>query len=118
MKKRTVSLLLVVMLLLSMTVYASMQAATISPLLEFDGKTANCYVEVIGNSSSDKIVVTASLWRGSTCLETWTESGTEMVYLNESKTVSIGGVTYKLTADVTINGRTLPQVETTAKCPF
>ncbi len=117
MKKRTVSLLLVVVMLLTLTAYAAPRAATISPLLEFDGKTAYCYVDVVGNSSSDKIVITASLWRGSTCLATWTESGTEIVSLSESKAVSISGVTYKLTADVTINGRVLPQVETTAKCP-
>lgn len=117
MKKRTVSLLLIVVLLLSMTAYAVAQAATISPLLEFDGKTANCYVDVIGNKSTDKIEVTATLWRGNTCLETWTETGYEMVYLSESKDVSIRGVTYTLKADVTINGRSLPQVESSAKCP-
>lgn len=117
MKKRTVALLLVVVLILSVSVQATAKIQTISPLLQFSGKTANCYVEVSADKATDKIEITASLWRGSTCLETWTESGYEYVYLSESKTVSISGVTYKLTADVTINGKALPQVESTAKCP-
>lgn len=110
--------LVLVVFLLSMTAMAvSPRMAYIVPALNFDGKTANCYVEISADSDTDYITVTATLWRGSTDLETWTESGYGFVYLSESKDVSIRGVTYKLTADVTINGRQLDQVYTTAKCP-
>lgn len=117
MKKRMISLSLVIVMLLSMTVYATTQVVTATPVLQFNGKTANCCVEVSADKSTDKIEITASLWRGSTCLATWTESGYEYVCLNESKTVSISGVTYKLTADISINGVARPQIETSAKCP-
>ena len=117
MKKRIVALSMIVMILLSISAQATVKTQIVSPLLQFDGKTANCYVEVSADRSTDKIDITASLWRGSTCLATWTESGYEYVFLSESKDVSIRGVTYTLKADVTINGKALPQLETSANCP-
>lgn len=119
MKKRIVSLTLIVIMLLSISAQATAhRTAIVSPILDFNGKTANCYVEVVADSATDKIEITASLWRGTVCLETWTKSGYEYLYLNETKSVTLGGVDYKLTADVTINGRALSQVSTTARCPL
>lgn len=118
MKKRVISLALLVLMLLSVTVQATTKATFATPVLTFDGKTALCCVEVSADRTTDKIDITASLWRGSTCLATWTESGYEYVCLNESKDVSIRGVTYTLKADVTVNGKALPQFETSAKCPL
>lgn len=118
MKKRIVALAMVVVVLLSVSVQATTKATTAMPVLMFDGKTAICCVEVSADHSTDKIDITASLWRGSTCLATWTESGYEYVCLNASKDVSIRGVTYTLKADVTVNGKALPQFETSAKCPL
>lgn len=117
MKKRIIGLALLVVMLLSVTAQAATQAAFITPVLRFNGKTATCAVEVSADKSTDKISVTATLWRGNTCLATWTESGYEYVYLEETKDVSISGVTYTLKADVTINGVAKPQIETSAKCP-
>lgn len=118
MKKRVIALTLAVVLLLGISVAAYTNAETIAPLIQFDGKTAHCYVEVSADRSTDPISITASLWRGSTCLATWTASGRGYVFLDESTVVSVTGVTYRLTADVTVNGETFPQVEATAKCPF
>lgn len=118
MKKRVIALTLAVVLLLSISVAAVTNTDIIAPLLQFDGKTAHCYVEASADHPTDLITITASLWRGSTCLATWTTSGRGIVFLDESTDVSVTGVTYRLTADVTIAGRTIPQVETTAKCPF
>ena len=118
MKKRIVALTVAVVMLLSISAAALTNSEIICPLLQFDGKTAHCYVEVSADHPNDPISVTATLWRGSTPLETWTETGNGYVYLSESKVVSVTGVTYKLTADVTINGEELDQVYTTAKCPF
>lgn len=118
MKKRVIALALLVLMLLSVTVQATTKATTATPVLQFDGKTANCCVEVSADHSTDKIEITASLWRGSTCLATWTESGYEYVCLNASKDVSIRGVTYTLKADITVAGKVWPQIETSAKCPL
>lgn len=118
MKKRIVALTVAVVLLLTISAAALTRAETVVPLIQFDGKTAHCYVEVSADHPNDPITVTATLWRGSTDLATWTETGNGYVYLNESKVVSVTGVTYKLTADVTVNGEVFEQVYTTAKCPF
>lgn len=118
MKKRMISLILVVVMLLSVTVQAATQAAFATPVLVFDGRTATCAVEVSADKATDKIEVTAALWRGSTCLETWTQTAYEYLYLEETKDVSIRGVTYTLKVDITVNGKVWPQVETSAKCPL
>lgn len=118
MKKRIVALTVAVVLLLTISAAALTRAETVAPYLWFDGKTAHCSVEVTADHPNDPITITATLWRGSTDLATWTETGYGIVLLDESKVVSVTGVTYKLTADVTVNGEVFEQVYTTAKCPF
>lgn len=118
MKKRMIGLTLVVVMLLSITAQAATQALTVTPVLLFDGRTATCAVEVSADKATDKIEVTAALWRGSTCLETWTQTAYEYLYLEETKDVSIRGVTYTLKVDVTLNGVAKPQIEISEKCPL
>lgn len=118
MKKRMISLTLVVVMLLSVTAQAATEALAVIPVLKFDGRTATCAVEVSADKLTDKIEVTAALWRGSTCLETWTQTEYGYLYLEETKDVSIRGVTYTLKVDVTVNGKVWPQIETSEKCPL
>lgn len=113
MKKRFLLLFLVVTMVLAMPVQARVPSA--SPSLSFSGTTANCSIKVVGDKSTDEISVTLELWRGTTCLASWEDSGTGRLSMNETETVT-KGYTYKLTADVTINGKTLPQVEVSARC--
>lgn len=49
-------------------------------------------------------------------MKTWTASGTQVVTLSKPATVE-KGKTYKLTADVTINGVKQATKSTTATCP-
>ena len=85
------------------------------PDISFSGTTANCSVTVVGNQISDKLTATIKLWQGTTCLETWTTSGTGYIFWDDTATVSKNN-TYKLTVDVTINGVTKPQVYVEGTC--
>ena len=77
--------------------------ANISPGLKIDGTTATCSVLVVGNAENDEITVVVKLWKGSSCIATWNESGIGYVNFLENKTVS-KGAEYTLTAEVIING--------------
>ena len=117
MKKRVMALTLVLVMLLGVTAQAAGPAKkpVASPSITFSGTTATCSVMVRGDKSTDKVVMTAKLWNGSTCLKTWTASGTQRANLNKTATVS-KGKTYQLTVDYTINGVKQPQKSTTKTC--
>lgn len=87
----------------------------IIPSITFDGTTATCKVIARGENASDAVTVTAKLWQGNTCLKTWTASGTRNVTLSKTATVQ-KGKTYKLTADVTINGVKQTMKSVTGTC--
>lgn len=116
MRKRAIIFALAIVMLLSMSVYAvEGRSRSITPGLSFTNKTANCSLEVIGDNSSDSISATIKLCRGTEVLETWYESGDGYIFFSDTYTVNKTG-TYKLTADVTINGTTYPTVSKTATC--
>ncbi len=114
--KRTVVILLVVAMLLSTVAFAAemrAQPATLS--LSFDGTTANCEVTATASNMNQSISATIKLYRGNTWLHTWTVSDTGYLEFSETWPVT-SGYTYKLTADLTINGTTYPTVSTTRTC--
>lgn len=114
--KRTIAILLAVVLLLSTTVFAvenRRQPATLS--LSFSGETANCRVIASADNMNHEISATVKLYHGNTCLHTWYVSDYGILDFSETWPVSSGN-TYKLTADVTINGTTYPTVSTTGSC--
>ena len=114
--KRTVALLLVIVLVLSTAVFAAETRAQPASLsLSFNGSTATCDVFASASNMNHSISATIKLYRGNTCLHTWTVSDTG--YLDFSETWAVtSGYTYKLTADLTINGTTYPTVSTTRMC--
>lgn len=117
MKKRVLALTLIVVMLLTMTAQAvSPRAVTNKPSLTFSGTTANCSVVVRADSTSDEISVTMKLWIGSRCIAIWSDSGNGYVYISKTADAA-SGVTYTLTADVTINGVARPQVSVSERCP-
>lgn len=116
MRKRVLALSLILALVLGMTAQAApAKMPRVGPTLSFSGTTATCAVSVIGDKASDTIAVTAKLWKGSTCLKTWTKSGTGRVSISNTVTVT-KGQTYKLTADATVNGVKQAQKSTTKTC--
>lgn len=101
---RKVTLLMAIVLIISMplAVSAAPRALGISPFLEFEGTTATCEVEVVGNNISEHIEVTMKLMRGNYCEATWYGDGYGYVYMLEYDTVTKGR-TYTLVIEVTIN---------------
>lgn len=104
MRRRVLALTLVLVFVLGISAQAAQGwSHSISPSLAFTGTTANCSVTVRGENSTDKISITAKLYRGGTLLATWTKSGTGTVKLSEKKTVT-KNFSYTLESSVTING--------------
>lgn len=116
MKKITWALLFLIVLMIPI----SAQAATprvpkVLPGITFNGTTATCTTTVFGDNVDDSISLTAKLWKGSECIATWIDSGSG--YLNFSRTMTVeNGYMYKLTADVSINGKSLQTISTTGIC--
>ena len=118
MKKRVLAITLLIVMVLTVSAQAiTPRYAAAKPSLTFSDRTAICEVGVRADNVSDKISVTLKLWRGASCLDTWTETGTGYVYLTGEHTVPMRSWTYKLTADVTINGVAQPQTSVEAVCP-
>ncbi|MBR5792200.1 MAG: hypothetical protein IKY34_03730 [Ruminiclostridium sp.] len=104
MRKRVLALMMALVFGLGISAQAVQpRYAQISPSLGFTGTTANCSVTVRGENSTDKISITAKLYRGGTLLATWTKSGTGTVTLSQKKTVT-KNYSYTLESNVTING--------------
>lgn len=117
MRKRVLALSLILALVLGITAQAA-ETWTLrtEPSISFSGTTATCKATARSDKISDSISLTVELWQGSTCLKTWTASGKGSVTLSKSATVE-KGKTYKLTADVTVNGVKQTTKSTTATCP-
>lgn len=116
MRKIAMSLAVIMALLLPTTAYAATSRYTrIYPTLSFEGTVANCSVIVYADASSDEIESSIKLWRGSICVATWQEESTGILVFKDTATVTKGR-NYELTADVTINGVSQPQVSVSAKC--
>lgn len=115
MKKRLVVFLLVAAMLQATTAQAAVQADYVEPSLTFNETTAICEVKVIGENMSDEIEVTLTLWRGNFMMESWSAEGTGYLRISESVVVT-SGYTYRLEADVTINGDVLDTLPVSKKC--
>lgn len=117
MKKRIICFTLVLLLIAVIPLSANAvtpRAPAILPGLSFSGTTATCSLFVSANSN-DNIHAVIKLWQGSRSLVTWNVSGRE--YLDFVNTYSVNrNTTYKLTADVTINGESYPQVSVSRTC--
>lgn len=113
MKKLILSITLVAMLSLSANAISPYHMY--APSLVFNGTTAECYVSVITDSSDDQVSVVLKLLQGNSCIETWESnfSGTSVV--GGEKTVK-RGLSYTLSADITINGETRPTTSVSGTC--
>lgn len=118
MRKKIISLSLVLVFLLCIAAQASgpQKAPTAKPELSFENTTATCAATIRGDRPQDKIVATARLWAGSTCLKTWNRSGINFLFIKEKATIT-RGKTYTLTVDYTVNGIKQPQRSVTKTCP-
>lgn len=117
MKKRIACFALAILLVAVIPLSAKAvtpRAPGILPGLSFSGTTATCSLFVSANAN-DNIHAVIKLWQGSRSIVTWNASGTE--YLDFVNTYGVSrNTTYKLTADVTINGTSYPQVSVSRTC--
>lgn len=120
MRKRifsTFALLLLVCIIFVQAVQAVEQRAVSgAPKLFFQETTAICSAVCQGDSATDNIEATLTLYQGSTYIDSWSKSGTRKVTLyGECKVQS--GKTYRLEMTYSINGVEKPVVSITDTCP-
>ena len=116
MKKVVFTALFLFLIAIPVSAQAAQRSTASIPNIAFSGTTATCTVSVNGDSANDSISLTAKLYQGNECIATWTDSGNGKLRFSRTKTVQ-SGKTYKLTADVTINGTALGTTSATGTCP-
>ena len=106
MKKRIPAFFLVIVILVGIISQTASARSIMDDFeLNFNGTTAICTFSVV-NVGCD-IKATMTLWQGSTKVQSWTETGYGMIYMNEQCTVS-KGKTYTLEVSYTVNGASKP----------
>ena len=115
MKKRSLTLAVLLLLVLSVQVHGVWYVARATPSLSFSGTTAQCTGRVIADNDDDAIKATLTLWDGSKVVDSWSSSGTGSLSLSGSCTVS-KGKKYTLTLDATVNGVSISQRPTSGTC--
>lgn len=115
--KRVIPMILALVMVLAVAAQASgpMKVPTARPSLTFSGTTATCAVRIRADNSTDAISVTMKLWKGNSCLQTWSARGTGTVTMSKTAAVTRGS-TYKMTVDYTINGVKQTQKSVTNTC--
>lgn len=115
MKKQYLFLSFLLVLTLVVPVQAQTERADYTrATLSFNGTTAQCRVQIVGNPADD-ISATIKLWNGSQCIETWQESNTGVLSFFETVSVQ-KGQSYTLTADYTIAGESQPTLSVSKTC--
>jgi len=113
--KRGFLLALCLILACAPIAYAAEQRnATVQPTLSFSGQTATCTCKV--SEVGKNISVTMELWYGSTLVDSWSKSGTSIVLLNETCSVTRGR-TYTLKVRGTSGGMAFGPTSITKTCP-
>ncbi len=104
----------IVILTSIVSVHALTTATQRDSSLVFNGTAIECRANVI--DAGKTITVTAKLWRGSTLMGTWSDTGTSFVDVFGVK-MGQSGQTYTLTVSYTINGVTHDMPDITRTCP-
>lgn len=94
MKKRLVAVLLLAVMALTISAYASTRASVIQPGLSFAGTNANCSLIVAGDLGNESISATIKLNRGSINLKTWYTTGTGDLLFSDSSITTPKGYSY------------------------
>ena len=103
MKKRTIVIMLVMVLLLSTVVYAMEPRYAVNPPnLNISNSVATCVYKYTADDADAKINVTLRLYRGQTLVTSWTGTGYGSIYMNKTYN-AVSGATYQLTANVYVN---------------
>lgn len=91
MKKRALVIALILAFMLSMTAYAvEPRTKDTTPVLSFDGTTANCSVTIV--EAGAEIEVTLRLYKGIYCMNSWPGSGTGYVKVSGTHIATAGDI--------------------------
>lgn len=101
MKRKLVFVILFACLFVATSIkaQAAQQVFSISPSLNFEGTSARCMLSVMDSGKS--ISATVELWQGGTLIDSWSDTGTSYLCINETHSV-ISGQTYTMVAYGTI----------------
>lgn len=117
MKAKVSALALLLVFLLTSTAYAQeLRLNSAWADITFSGTTANCAVEIVGDSGSDKISATIKLNCGSQNIKTWNKYS-DNGYLMFQDTVSVSkGKTYELVVEYTVNNKARASFSDSGTC--
>ena len=115
MKKRIVSGVLAVVLILTLSVYslAATKMHSVVPKLTFNGATATCSASIVASGYID---ATLELYCSSTLIDSWSATGTNYLNLMGSTSV-VSGNTYTLRVSGTAGGEVISSTPVTKTCP-
>jgi hypothetical protein len=107
---------LLILLLFTISAQAvEMRGIRATPILTFDGTTAQCYGNCKGGTSTDTVDATITLYQGTTYLDSWSDSGKGSLSVSGEYKVQ-RGKTYKLVLSYSVNGVEKPSVTVTNTC--
>ena len=109
--------MLLVCALLVQTAYAVEQRVVYDSVsLSFQGKSAVCTAICKGESASDQIEATLTLYQGTAYVGSWRKSGKRMVSFSEECAVT-SGKSYRLVLTYSINGVAQSSKSMAKTCP-
>lgn len=105
--RRAILVLLIVAIMAGIIAVPAMAAesrmTTAIANFNISGTTATCTLSASADNATDSLKAIIRLYRGSTCIATWSGSGSSYLNMTKTKTVT-KGYTYKMTVDLTVNG--------------
>lgn len=110
MLRKSVLILAVVMLFTTLAapaMAAEPRGISAVPGLTVNGTTATCTLSAVGNYSTDKLVASIKLYKGSVLIDSWTATGNGYIFFSDTATIS-RGPTYTLKVTLTVNGVNFP----------
>lgn len=117
MKKRALALAIPFLFILTLTAHAiDARMERVNLELYFDGTTAICSVSCKADGAKDKIEATITLYQGNSYVDSWSNTGTGLVFVSGDCDAE-SGKSYKLVVDYSINGTAKEQKSTTRTCP-
>ena len=102
-------------MLLTVAASAATNAVSAVPGLSYTGTTANCSGTV--TAAGQSIVAVVSIWRGNAILDSWSDSGSNMVSIEETYDDCISNVSYTVKLSGTVGGVSFGTKSITRTCP-
>lgn len=119
MKRHTFFIALILMIVMQIPAGAvSERGYLFTPALSFSETTAYCSIYVPCSNKTDSVSVVLTLWRGQEVIDSWSDASTSNQHyakISEKATV-VKGQSYKLVAEIYINGEIAASAPATGTC--